>query len=156
MDGKPWSPGTLVWVFSSSPSHDFDHTLLSQASREPAWLVQRCSEPHTWVGKIPWRRKWQPTPVFLPGKSHGRQSLVGYCPWGRKESDRTDDFTFTFTFNMHLKCSLNLSNNSVRLFLFLAPFTYGKTEALERLNVLLKVQELCSDRSGIYKCISSI
>ena len=34
------------------------------------------------VGKIPWRRKWQPTPVFLPGKSHGRRSLVGYSPWG--------------------------------------------------------------------------
>ena len=40
-----------------------------------------------WVGKISWRRKWQPTPVFLSGKSHGRRSLVGYSPWGRKESD---------------------------------------------------------------------
>ena len=36
------------------------------------------------VRKTPWRRKWQPTPVFLPGKSHGQRSLVGYCPWGRK------------------------------------------------------------------------
>ena len=35
-----------------------------------------------WVGKIPWRRKWQPTPVLLPGKSHGWRSLVGYNPWG--------------------------------------------------------------------------
>ena len=35
----------------------------------------------------PWRRKWQPTPVFLPGESHGQRSLVGYSPWGRKESD---------------------------------------------------------------------
>ena len=41
------------------------------------------------VGKIPWRRKWHPTPVLLPGKSHGRRSLVGYSPWGRKESDTT-------------------------------------------------------------------
>ena len=39
---------------------------------------------HTWVGKIPWRRKWQPTPVFLPGKSHGQRSLVGHSPWGHK------------------------------------------------------------------------
>ena len=46
-----------------------------------------------WVGKIPWRRKWQPTPVFLPGESHGRRSLVGYSPWGRKESDTTDQET---------------------------------------------------------------
>ena len=36
------------------------------------------------VGKIPWGRKWQLTPVFLPGKSHGQKSLVGYSPWGRK------------------------------------------------------------------------
>ena len=40
-----------------------------------------------WVGKVPWRRAWQPTPVFLPGESHGQRSLVGYSPWGRKESD---------------------------------------------------------------------
>ena len=38
-----------------------------------------------WVGKIPWRRAWQPTPVFLPGESHGQRSLVGCSPWGRKE-----------------------------------------------------------------------
>ena len=37
-------------------------------------------------GKIPWRRQWQPTPVLLPGESHGPRSLVGYSPWGRKES----------------------------------------------------------------------
>ena len=37
-----------------------------------------------WVRKIPWRRKWQPTPVFLPGESHGQRSLVGYSPWGHK------------------------------------------------------------------------
>ena len=43
-----------------------------------------------WVRKIPWRRKRQPTPVFMPGKSHGPRSLVGYTPWGRKESDTTE------------------------------------------------------------------
>ena len=42
-----------------------------------------------WVTKIPWRRKWQPTPVLLPGKAHGQRSLVGYSPWGRKELDTT-------------------------------------------------------------------
>ena len=42
------------------------------------------------VGKIPWRRKWQPTPVLLPRKFHGWKSLVGYSPWGRKESDTTE------------------------------------------------------------------
>ena len=39
---------------------------------------------------FPWRRKWQPTPVLLPGESHGRRSLVGYSPQGRKESDTTE------------------------------------------------------------------
>ena len=42
-----------------------------------------------WVGKVPWRRKWQPTQVFLSGKSHGQRSLVGYSPWSSKESDIT-------------------------------------------------------------------
>ena len=45
-----------------------------------------------WVRKIPWRRKWQPTPVFLPGESHGWRSLVGYSPRGRKESDMTEQY----------------------------------------------------------------
>ena len=43
-----------------------------------------------WDRKIPWRRKWQPTPVFLPGKPHGQRSLASYSPWGRKESDTTE------------------------------------------------------------------
>ena len=42
-----------------------------------------------WVRKIPWRRKWQPTPVLLPGKSHGQRSLVGHRPYGHKEPDMT-------------------------------------------------------------------
>ena len=51
--------------------------------------VKRCGfDP--WVGKIPWRRAWQATPVFLPGESHGQSSLVGYSLWGRKESDTTE------------------------------------------------------------------
>ena len=41
-----------------------------------------------WVGKIPWRRKWQPTPVFLPGKSHGQRNMVGYSSWDHKELDK--------------------------------------------------------------------
>ena len=44
----------------------------------------------------PWRRKRQPTPVFLPGVSHGWRSLVGYSPWGRKESDMTEQLHFHF------------------------------------------------------------
>ena len=42
-----------------------------------------------WVRKIPWRRKWQPTPAFLPGKFHEQRNLEGYSPWGLKELDMT-------------------------------------------------------------------
>ena len=51
----------------------------------------RCKRPtfDPWVGKIPWRRAWQPTTVFLPAESHGQRSLVGYSPKGHKESDMT-------------------------------------------------------------------
>ena len=47
----------------------------------------------SWVRKIPRRRKWQPTPVFLPGESHGQKSLVGYSPWGHKKSDTTEQLS---------------------------------------------------------------
>ena len=50
-----------------------------------------------WVRKIPWRRAWPPTPVFLSGESHGQRSLAGYRPWGRRESDRTEVTTHAST-----------------------------------------------------------
>ena len=49
-----------------------------------------------WVRKIPWRREWQPTPVFLPGEFHGQSTLMGYSPWGCKEWDMTERLTHTF------------------------------------------------------------
>ena len=63
----------------------------------PWWLS--CKEPtcqfkrlgfNPWFRKIPWRRKWQLIPVFLPGKSHGQRSLEGYSLWGCKELDTTE------------------------------------------------------------------
>ena len=59
-----------------------------KASMEAQWqriclqFRRRGSLP--WVGKIPWRKKWQPTPIFLLGKFHGQRSLAGYSRWGRK------------------------------------------------------------------------
>ena len=58
-------------------------------------MCPQCGRPRfdPWVGKIPWRRKWQPPPVFPPGKSHGRRSLAGYSPWGGSQSrTRLSDF----------------------------------------------------------------
>ena len=56
----------------------------------------QCGRPgfDPWVGNILWRRKWQPTPVLLPGKSHGQRSMVGYSPLGRNESDTTERLHF--------------------------------------------------------------
>ena len=53
-----------------------------------------------WVGKIRWRRKWQSTPVLLPGKSHGQRSLIGYSSGSRKESDTTERLHFHFHLNI--------------------------------------------------------
>ena len=49
------------------------------------------------LSDLRWRRQWHPTPVLLPGKSHGRRSLVGCSPWGREESDTTERLDFHFS-----------------------------------------------------------
>ena len=54
-----------------------------------------------------WGRKWQPTPVFLPGESHGQRSLAGYSPWGRKESDMTERLSHTQN-SFNLEVSLQI------------------------------------------------
>ena len=85
---------------SSSTSHS-SFLVLTISSKTPnlpscpdelSWWLRwyriqlQCGRPgfDPCIGKIPWRREWQPTPVFLLGKSHGQRSLVGYNPWGRK------------------------------------------------------------------------
>ena len=70
-----------------------------------------------WVGKIPWSRKWQPAPVFLPGESHGQRSLVGYSLWGHRESDLTERLRLSTAHSdcceavPHWSFHLHLSNN---------------------------------------------
>ena len=100
----PWmeEPGRLQSIGSQRVGHD-------SVTKSPIYIYRllwclksvgiclQCGRPGfvPWVGKIPWRRKWQPTPALLPGKSHGWRSLVGYSPWGRKESDTTEQLHFT-------------------------------------------------------------
>jgi len=79
----------------------FGASLVAQTvKRLPAMRETRLD---SWVGKIPWRRKWQSTPALLPGKSHGQRSLIGYSPWGHKESDRTERLHFHFLILIDLK-----------------------------------------------------
>ena len=68
----------------------------------PKWLTGKestcqCRIPgfDSWLRKVPWSRKWQPTTVFLPEKSPGQRSLVGYSPWGHKELDTTEQLTLS-------------------------------------------------------------
>ena len=65
---------------------------------------QQCEN---FFGLIVIQSKWQPTPVFLPGKSHGWKNLVGYSPWGRKESDTTEQHLLYFYFSL---CVTHLSD----------------------------------------------
>ena len=87
------------------------------------WRVcLQCGRPRfdPWVGKILWRRKWQPTPVFLPGKSHGRRSLAGYSSWEPKESDMTEQHHFHFLKSLVWWASqiLSVACWSFKLYLF--------------------------------------
>ena len=67
------------------------------SGKESACQCRRCKRCmfDPWVRMIPWSRKWQPTPAFLPGKFHGQRSLVDYTPWGGKESGMTEHTAYT-------------------------------------------------------------
>ena len=75
-------------------------SLVAQPVKNPPAVQETGFNP--WVGKIPWRRKWQPTPVSLPGKSHGHQSLVGCSPWGGKELGMTEQLTLTYNYTVEV------------------------------------------------------
>ena len=75
----------LLWWKGASP-------VVQMVKNPPTCQYRRCRfDP--WVGKIPWRNEWLSTSVFLPGESHGQESLAGYSPWGRKESDTTEQLS---------------------------------------------------------------
>ena len=88
----------LLCSFSNEEMH-LGNSLVVQWASLVAQRIKRLpamreTQFSPWVGKIPWRRKRQPTPVFLPGESHGQRSLVGYSSWGHKESDTTERLLF--------------------------------------------------------------
>ena len=75
-------------VTEKNNSNDVDGPSWWLSGKESACQCKSC-EFDPWAGKMPWRREWQPTLVFLAGESHGQRSLVGYSPRGCKESDMT-------------------------------------------------------------------
>ena len=113
LEGVIWQ--VYVNLFKKLPNYfpKYLHHSRSEKAMAPhsstlAWEIPWTEEPgrlqsmgplrvrHNWVTSLSlftfmhWRRKWQPTPVFLPGESQGQESLVGFCLWGRTESDTTD------------------------------------------------------------------
>ena len=82
-----------TWLWKMNLSHE-DHLGIPRwcSGKDPACQCRRRKRHglDPWVGKVRWRRKWQPAPVFLPGKLRGQRSLVSYSLWGHKESDTTE------------------------------------------------------------------
>ena len=97
----------VCYILIGLPSHSAlkRTSLMAQTVKH----LPACWRPgfNLWVRKIFWRRKWQPTPVLLPGKSHGQSSLAGYSPWGRKK------------FGLDWATSLSLSALNILLFIIL-------------------------------------
>ena len=80
-----------ILLFYLKPTHQGLHQVVLSGKELPC-QGRRCKKHrfNPCVGMIPWRRVWQPTLIFLPGKSHGQRSLAGYRSWGHKESDTTE------------------------------------------------------------------
>ena len=100
---------TIIKIVTSNRKSISFYQLLKPDFGLPSWLrwsriCMHCKRPwfHPWVRKIPWKREWLLTPVFLPRESHGQRSLVGYGLWGRKGLDRSESNIFTFLFKQDL------------------------------------------------------
>ena len=111
-----------IQIYTCKPMLRSQMSFLVMISFEPMWLRRlriclQCRRPRfdPWVRKISWRRAWQATPVFLPGESHGRMSLVDYSPWGLKESD-TAELSNIFNHNVKIQKELNFSWNLLHFF----------------------------------------
>ena len=85
-----------------------EYFLGGASGKEPACQCRRCKRCgfDPWVKKIPWRRAWQPTPVFLPGESHGLRSLVGYRVHGVSEWDTTEATEHAHTHHLQIMAIL--------------------------------------------------
>ena len=96
-----------------------------------------------WVRKTSWRRARQPSPVFLPGESHGQRSLAGYSPWGRKESDTTEVTEHLDT--QEHQCAQGMN----------AVWPQGTNKMNERKEMVIRINRegLSNDIGSIFKCI---
>ena len=101
--GSPRAPSES-WLESLITEKEYIDPHKTQSSLV-AQMIKICQQSRShrgpgfdpWVGKTPWRREWQPTPVFLPREFHGQRGLAGYSPWDHKESDMTEQLSLHFT-----------------------------------------------------------
>ena len=123
---------THIIKFTNFPNHTNDTESWEPNTRSlwqlPCWLRQyrihlQCRRPrfNSWVGKIPWRREWLPTPVFLPGESHGQRSLEGCSLWGLKELNMTERLTQNVSHSIKTQKSHRCHHNMVSSLTFLCP-----------------------------------
>ena len=110
-------------------------------------------------GLISWRRQWQPTPVLLPGKSHGWRSLVGCSPWGREESDMTERLHFYFS----LSCIEEGNGNPLQYSCLKNPrdgralwaAVYGVSQSQTRLKQLSSSSSISLEDSSVFSLLPS-
>ena len=110
----------------------------------------QCGRPgfNLWIGKTPWRKAWQPTPVFLSGESHGQRSLVGYSPWGHKESDMTERLSTIFD----ALTTWFLLQNPIYILVPLLPLRSSLIELSERLHPRIKSSDLIKHNFQLIGC----
>ena len=135
---------SLLKLMSIESLTTSDHLILCRPflkSKVFPWWLRRysiclqCGRPgfDHWVRKILWRRKWQPTPVLLPGKSHGRKSLVGCSPWGGEDGLSDSDMTEWLHFTSKIQ-------KTFYIVLFRCIIFYLRT-----LNVIPSLKDICID-----------
>jgi len=131
-------------LFVLPPGHTVDVWWLSNWWLRWLSISLQCGRPDfdPWVRKTPWRRKWQSISVLLPGKSHGQKSLVGYSPWGCKESDTTERLDFIIWRTS--VCSRNYIHNDYPQRLgFISLWSIFITKIVLVLNILWLLTFLC-------------
>ena len=157
-------PAVLRFMGSQRVGHDWVTELTDwlcfpggTVAKESACQCRRCKRcrfsPCIGIGKIAWGRKWQPTPVFLPGESHGQRSLAGYCPQGHKQLDKTE---VTECVHVHIAPFLRLASGPLFIPLlmsmsevFSVPFLHFNKTLLHKWSSLVPGPKAKSSSSAI-------
>ena len=123
--------GKLDMPHAQIRNWDIFHHLGASLVTQMVKYLPECRRPgfNTWFWKVPWRRAWQPIPVFLPGESPWTESLAGYGPRSRKELDTTEQLCTSILISLHL-CNKCHSESCLLIYIILCCFLY-KTSSLK-------------------------